>query len=67
MKVFEFGKEQSDLILIQMVDSHGVFESPDIFFNEHKQTWNLVKDFAYVHYGRKVMNRNVSRIRHLAG
>lgn len=32
-----------------------------------KQTWNLVKDFAYVHYGRKVMNRNVSRIRQLAG
>ena len=44
-----------------------VQKSPDIFFKEHKQTWNVVKDFAYVHYGRKVMNRNVSRIRQLAG
>ena len=24
MKVFEFGKEQSNLILIQMVDSHSI-------------------------------------------
>lgn len=50
-----------------VVEDYGVFESPDVFFNGHKQTWNKVKDFAYVHYGRKVMNRNVSKIRKLAG
>ena len=49
-----------------VVEDYGVFESPDVFFKEHKQTWNKVKDFAYVHYGRKVMNRNVSKIRKLA-
>ena len=46
-----------------VVEDYGVFESPDDFFKEHGQTWNMIKDFAYVHYGRKVMNRNVSRIR----
>ncbi len=46
-----------------VVEDYGVFESPDDFFKEHRQTWNMIKDFAYVHYGRKVMNRNVSRIR----
>jgi hypothetical protein len=50
-----------------VVEDYGVFESPDVFFKGHKQTWNKVKDFAYVHYGRKVMNRNVSKIRKLAG
>ena len=45
---------------------YGVFDSPDVFFKEHKQTWNKVKDFAYVHYGRKVMNRNVFKIRQSA-
>ena len=48
-----------------VVEDYGVFDSPDAFFEEHKQTWNMVKDFAYVHYGRKVMNKNVSRIRQL--
>lgn len=46
-----------------VVEDYGVFESPDAFFKEHRQTLNRVKAFAYVHYGRKVMNRNVSRIR----
>ena len=63
-------KWKGDDLFVQntsVVEDYGVFESPDIFFKEHKQTWNVVKDFAYVHYGRKVMNRNVSRIRQLAG
>ena len=46
-----------------VVKDYGVFESPDIFFSEHKQTWNRIKDFAYVHFGRKMMNRNVDGIR----
>ena len=46
-----------------VVKDYGVFESPDIFFSEHKQTWNRIKDFAYVHFGRKMMNRNVAGIR----
>ena len=46
-----------------MVKDYGVFDDPDTFFTIHKQTWSKVKDFAYVHYGRKVMNRNVARMR----
>ncbi|MBR3042626.1 MAG: transglutaminase domain-containing protein [Eubacterium sp.] len=46
-----------------VVEDYGVYESPDAFFKEHRQTWNKLKDFAYIHYGRKVMNKNVARIR----
>ncbi|MBR2750549.1 MAG: transglutaminase domain-containing protein [Clostridiales bacterium] len=46
-----------------MVKDFGTFDDPDTFFTLHKQTWSKVKDFAYVHYGRKVMNRNVARMR----
>ena len=46
-----------------VVKDYGVFEDPDSFFEKHPQTWNKLKDFAYVHFGRKVMNRNVARIR----
>ena len=46
-----------------MVKDYGVFDDPDTFFAIHKQTWSKLKDFAYVHYGRKVMNRNVARMR----
>ena len=49
-----------------VVKDYGVYDSPDVFFKEHEQTWSRVKDFAYVHYGRKVMNRNVSRVRRSA-
>ena len=46
-----------------VVTDFGVFDDPDSFFEQHKQTWSKAKDFAYVHYGRKIMNRNVARIR----
>ena len=49
-----------------VVKDYGVFESPDVFFQEHKQTWNKMKDLAYVNFGRKMMNRNVARIRESA-
>ncbi len=46
-----------------VVEDYGVYESPDAFFKEHRQTWSKMKNFAYVHYGRKVMNKNVAVIR----
>ncbi len=48
---------------IAVVNDYGVFDSPDDFFAKHVQSWGKIKNFAYVHYGRKVMNRNVRRIR----
>jgi hypothetical protein len=49
-----------------VVEDYGVYDSPDDFFKAHAQTWSKLKDFAYIHYGRKVMNRNVARVRHSA-
>lgn len=48
---------------VAVVNDYGVFDSPDEFFAEHKQAWGRIKNFAYIHYGRKIMNRNVRRIR----
>ncbi len=46
-----------------VVIDYGVYDNPDAFFESHPQRWSKLKDFAYVHYGRKVMTRNVSRMR----
>ena len=46
-----------------VVKDYGVYDDPDTFFEEHPQTWSKVKDFAYVNYGRKKMNRTVRKIR----
>ena len=46
-----------------VVKDLGVYDDPDTFFEKHPQSLNKVKDFAYVHYGRKKMNRTVSKIR----
>ena len=69
LKTLDLNWNGEDLFVqnTSVVEDYGVFDSPDDFFKEHKQTWNKVKNFAYVHYGRKVMNRNVSGIRQSAG
>ena len=46
-----------------VVTDYGVFESPDAFFKDHSQHWSKVKNYLYVHLGRKMMNQNVSNIR----
>ena len=46
-----------------VVMDYGTYDNPDDFFAQHPQTWSKLKDFAYIHYGRKVMIKNVSRIR----
>lgn len=46
-----------------VVTDYGVYDNPDVFFESHPQTWSKLKNFAYIHYGRKVMTRNVSKIR----
>lgn len=50
---------QNDAVVVD----YGVYDNPDVFFEQHKQKWSKLKNFAYVHYGRKVMTRNVDRIR----
>lgn len=46
-----------------VVKDFGVFDSPDSFFSEHPQKWGRLVDLAYVHLGRKLMNRRVDSIR----
>lgn len=46
-----------------LVKDYGTWDSPDAFFAVHPQTWSKLKNFAYVHLGRKMMNTNVTRMR----
>jgi len=46
-----------------VAEDYGVFDSPDAFFKEHKQSWGRLKDFAYRHFGRRIMNRRLAGIR----
>lgn len=41
----------------------GVYDSPDELLKEHHQQLSPIKRFAYRHYGRHMMNRNVKKIR----
>lgn len=41
----------------------GVFNSPDEFFEKYQQQLTLLKKWIYRNIGRKLMNRNVERIR----
>ena len=42
---------------------YGVFDSPDLFFQEHCQKMSACKAFAYRNIGRRLMNANVRKIR----
>lgn len=41
----------------------GVFNSPDEFFDRHQQRLSPLKKWVYRNIGRKLMNRNVEKIR----
>lgn len=42
---------------------YGVFSSPDVFFSTHSQHLSKLKNFIYVHLIRKIMTKNVCKIR----
>jgi len=46
-----------------VVNDLGVFLNPDDFFSKHKQHLGKLKEFIYVHIARKIMNKNVKKIR----
>lgn len=46
-----------------IVKDLGTFKSPDEFFEIYNQHWSKLKNFMYVHFGRKMMNDKVSKIR----
>ncbi|MDE7306069.1 MAG: transglutaminase family protein [Clostridia bacterium] len=41
----------------------GVYDSPDELLKEHGQEMSKCKEFFYKHIGRRLMNRNVKRVR----
>lgn len=46
-----------------IVSDLGVYSNPDKFFEHYAQHWCKIKDFMYVHVGRKIMNYNVDKMR----
>ena len=45
----------------------GIYDSPDALLKEHHQELSALKRFAFRHFGRHIMNRNVKRIRDRSG
>lgn len=46
-----------------IVTDLGIFQNPDSFFMKYSQYWCRIKNFMFVHLVRKMMNRNVVKIR----
>ena len=46
-----------------IVQDFGVYDSPDLFFAQHRQRLSPIKRWLYCHVGRKLMNRNVRQMR----
>lgn len=46
-----------------IITDFGIYTDPDAFFREHNQHLSKVKNFMYVHLGRKIMNNNVAKMR----
>ncbi len=46
-----------------VVEDLGVFDTPDEFYSEYKQTYRGLKKFLYENIGRKIMTRKVAKIR----
>ena len=46
-----------------IVSDLGLFSNPDDFFSKYTQDFSKFKKFMYVYFGRKIMNRNVRKIR----
>ncbi len=46
-----------------IVCDYGIFYSPDEFFRQYGQHFHWINRFLYTYFGRKIMTRNVDRIR----
>lgn len=46
-----------------IVKDYGTFANPDEFFSAHPQKWSRFKNFIYSYVVRKLMTRNVARMR----
>ena len=46
-----------------VAEDYGVFDTPDDFFPAHPQLYKGIKKFIYEKIGRKIMTKNVAKIR----
>lgn len=61
--VIDFNRNNTYIQSEGINQDFGIFDSPDEMLKEHHQKLSAIKRFAYRHYGRHMMNRNVKRIR----
>ena len=61
--VIDFNKNNTYIQSEGINQDFGVFDNPDLLFNNHKQDIKGFKRFLFRHYGRHKMNKNVRRIR----
>ena len=48
-----------------IVTDLGIWNNPDEFFLKYSQNFCKLKQFMYVHWGRRIMNHNVKRTRNI--
>lgn len=48
---------------LAVVEDLGIFDTPDEFYSQYKQTYRGLKKFMYENIGRKIMTRKVTKIR----
>lgn len=48
-----------------VTEDYGIFDTPDDFFPAHPQLYKGLKKFIYDKIGRKIMSKNVAKIRRL--
>ena len=61
--VIDFNRNNTYIQSEGINQDFGAYDSPDELLKEHHQELSGIKKFAYRHYGRHMMNRNVRRIR----
>jgi len=61
--VIDFNRNNTYIQSEGITADFGVYESPDELLKEHHQDLSPLRRFAFRHYGRHVMNRNVKAIR----
>ncbi len=62
----EFNRNNTYIQKEGIVEDLGTYDSMDALLKEHHQNMSPLKKWMYQHIGRKLMNRNVGKIRKLA-
>ena len=61
--IIDFNRNDTYIQSEGITCDYGIYECPDDMLREHQQAMSAPKAFAYRHFGRRLMNRNVRKIR----